>query len=194
MNKILTIIGPTASGKTSLSIKLAKRINAEIVGLDSRQIYKGMEIGTAQPNKIEMDGINHHLFGFRTPSKPISAGEYARMVNCKIKEIQDRNRRVIICGGAGLYYRALSKGIFNGSVSNIIIRNQLEEMYNKRVNYLSLLLELDETKTIPCDGDLDLSIRDIKNYIFDLSKKKRERQKMGLHIKRCVWKKNTNRI
>ena len=143
MNKILTIIGPTASGKTSLSIKMAKRINAEIVGLDSRQIYKGMEIGTAQPNKIEMDGINHHLFGFRTPSKPISAGEYARMVNCKIKEIQDRNRRVIICGGAGLYYRALSKGIFNGSVSNIIIRNRLEELYNKNPKIL-----LDHLKSI----------------------------------------------
>ena len=70
----------------------------------------------------------------------------------------------------------------------------LEEMYDKRANYISLLLELDETKTIPCDRDLDLNIRDIKNYIFDLSKKKRERQKMGLHIKRCVWKKNTNRI
>ena len=68
----LTIIGPTASGKTSLTIELAKRIDGEIIGLDSRQIYEGMPIGTAQPTDDEMEGIPHHLFGFRNPAKPFS--------------------------------------------------------------------------------------------------------------------------
>ena len=90
MKKIVTIIGPTAGGKTNLAIKLAKRCNGEIVGLDSRQIYKGMEIGTAQPTKEEMDGVRHHLIGFRDPSEPISAGEFASMVNAKINEIQKK--------------------------------------------------------------------------------------------------------
>ena len=131
MRKIITIIGPTASGKTNLAIQLAKRLNGEIIGLDSRQIYKGMEIGTAQPSKMERDGINHHLIGFREPSKPVSAGEFAKMVNIKINEIQNNGKRAIICGGAGLYYRAISKGIFHGSVSNLVLRNQLEKLYNK---------------------------------------------------------------
>ena len=67
MKKIITIIGPTASGKTSLSIELAKLINGQIVGLDSRQIYKGMSIGTAQPTELEMGLVKHHLIGFREP-------------------------------------------------------------------------------------------------------------------------------
>ena len=64
MKKILTIIGPTSSGKTSLAVKLSKKINAEVIGLDSRQIYRGMSIGTAQPTIKEMEGIKHHLIGF----------------------------------------------------------------------------------------------------------------------------------
>jgi len=130
MNKIVTIIGPTASGKTSLAIRLAKKLNAEVIGLDSRQIYKGMKIGTAQPSKIEMAGINHHLIGFQDPAKPISAGEYGAMVKETIKDIQGNGKIPIICGGAGLYYRAISKGIFKESVSNLPIRGRLEKLYD----------------------------------------------------------------
>ena len=90
MKKIVTIIGPTASGKTNLAIELAKRCNGEIVGLDSRQIYKGMYIGTPQPTKKEMDGVTHHLIGFRNPSEPISAGEFSSMVSAKINEIKKK--------------------------------------------------------------------------------------------------------
>ena len=75
MKKILTIIGPTAVGKTTISIDLARLMKGQVVGLDSRQIYRGMSIGTAQPNKIEMQSIIHHLIGIRDPWKSISAGE-----------------------------------------------------------------------------------------------------------------------
>ena len=75
MKNILAIVGPTAVGKTSVAISIAKELNGEIIGLDSRQIYKGMAIGTAQPTEEEMDGIRHHLMGFREPSDPITAGE-----------------------------------------------------------------------------------------------------------------------
>ena len=129
MEKILTIIGPTASGKTSLSVELAHLLNGEIISLDSRQIYEGMFVGTAQPTLEEMDGISHHLLGFRNPAKPISAGEYASLVKEKIVEIRGFGKTPIICGGAGLYYRALITGIFEGSVSDLPTRDRLDQAY-----------------------------------------------------------------
>ena len=130
MEKILTIIGPTASGKTSLAVESAKLIKGEVISLDSRQIYEGMSIGTAQPTKNEMAGVPHHLFGFRDPSEPISAGEYAKLVRAKVKDVQANGKTPIICGGAGLYYRALSKGIFTESVSDLPTRDHLEQAYD----------------------------------------------------------------
>lgn len=134
--KILTIIGPTAIGKTAMAIELAKQINGEVIGLDSRQIYFGMEIGTAQPTTAEMQGIRHHLIGIRSPDKIVTAGEYAKLVNAVIDDIRQRNHEPIICGGAGLYYRALRKGIFKDSISDSKIRENLEQEYDKNPQYL----------------------------------------------------------
>ena len=133
MNKkpILTIIGPTASGKTKLSIELAKLLNGEIIGLDSRQIYKEMPIGTAQPTIDEMEGISHHLYGFHDLDKSISAGKIVKLIKDIIKIIKSDGKTPIISGGAGLYYRALKNGIFKGSISDESTRMQLEENYDK---------------------------------------------------------------
>ena len=131
MKKIFTIIGPTAIGKTNISIKIAKLIKGQVVGLDSRQVYKGMSIGTAQPNKIEMQSIVHHLIGIRDPWKSISAGEYSEMVINSVNSIMNAGENPIICGGAGLYYRAINKGIFKKSSSNEDIRKDLEFRYDK---------------------------------------------------------------
>ena len=131
MKKIFTIIGPTAVGKTNISIKIAKLIKGQVVGLDSRQVYKGMSIGTAQPNKIEMQSIVHHLVGERDPWKSISAGEYSKMVINSVNSIMNAGENPIICGGAGLYYRAINKGIFEKSSSNEDIRKDLELRYDK---------------------------------------------------------------
>ena len=120
MKKIITIIGPTAIGKTNLSIELAKLINGQIVGLDSRQIYKGMSIGTAQPTELEMGLVKYHLIGFREPWESISAGEYSDMVIEITKNITKSGFSPIISGGAGLYYRALTSGIFDESTSNML--------------------------------------------------------------------------
>lgn len=132
----MTIIGPTAVGKTNISIKIAKLIKGQVVGLDSRQIYKGMSIGTAQPNKIEMQSIVHHLIGERDPWKSISAGEYSKMVIKSVNSITNAGGSPIICGGAGLYYRAINKGIFKNSSSNKYIRKDLELRYDKNPNKL----------------------------------------------------------
>ncbi len=144
MEKILTIIGPTASGKSALSVELAKRLDGEIISLDSRQIYEGMPMGTAQPTHEEMDGIPHHLFGFRNPAKPISSGEYAKMVKEKVVEIRGFGKVPIICGGAGLYYRALKTGIFEGSVSDLPTRDRLDQAYeDDPVSLLERLKSID---------------------------------------------------
>ena len=144
MRRIITIIGPTASGKTSLAVRLSKQLNAEVIGLDSRQIYKGMSIGTAQPTIEEMDGVKHHLIGFQDPSDPISAGEYSKLVINRVKTIQSDSKVPIICGGAGLYYRAISKGIFKGSTSDLSARNRLEESYdNDPIKLLEKLHSID---------------------------------------------------
>lgn len=141
-DKILTIIGPTAVGKTSLSIEIAKELSGEIIGLDSRQIYFGMEIGTAQPDIKEQSGIPHHLIGIRSPDEIITAGEYAKLVNAVIADIRERGKVPIICGGAGLYYRALREGIFEESASDLEIRNKLEDRYES--NPQSLLNKLND--------------------------------------------------
>ena len=144
MRRIITIIGPTASGKTSLAVRLSKKLNAQVIGLDSRQIYKGMSIGTAQPTIEEMDGVKHHLIGFQEPSEPISAGEYSKLLIDRVKAIRSDSKVPIICGGAGLYYRAISKGIFKGSTSDLSVRHRLEESYdNDPIKLLEKLHSID---------------------------------------------------
>ncbi len=130
LNKVLTIIGPTASGKTSIAVQLAKSLDGEVVGLDSRQIYAGMPIGTAQPSLAEQDGIPHHLFGIKPPNETVAAGAYATLVMDAVKVIEYRGKTPIICGGAGLYYRALVNGIFVGSKTDQAIRDRLEKEYD----------------------------------------------------------------
>lgn len=129
-SKFLTIIGPTAVGKTTVAIELANRLNGEIIGLDSRQIYFNIEIGTAQPTIKEQSGIRHHLIGIRAPDQVVTAGEYAKLVNAVIIDVEERGKRPIICGGAGLYFRALREGIFEGSITNLNIRERLEKEYD----------------------------------------------------------------
>ena len=132
LNKILTIIGPTASGKTVLSVALAKKINGEIISLDSRQIYRNMAIGTNQPDASEKGEIPHHLFEIKDPDEKVTAGEYAKRVFAAVEDIQSREKRPIICGGAGLYFRAITKGIFEGSISDLEARKRLESEYDKK--------------------------------------------------------------
>ena len=136
LKKVLTIVGSTASGKTTLAIEIAKRINGEIISLDSRQVFKGMAIGTAQPTKKQMDAVKHHLIGCLEPAEFISSGKYASLVKEKINDIVSQNKNPIICGGSGLYYRAIQKGIFEGSISNLKIRKKLELQYAKNPELL----------------------------------------------------------
>ena len=140
MDKVFAISGPTSSGKTNLAIKLAQNIDGEVIGVDSRQIYKSIPIGTAQPSKKELDAIPHHLIGIKDLNEPISAGEYAKLVDEKIYEIIDRKKVPILCGGTGLYFKALFEGIFSESKTDLDVRKRLEKEYDidKEVLYKKL--------------------------------------------------------
>ena len=103
----LVIIGPTAVGKTKLSIEMAKRYNGEIISGDSMQIYKGMDIGTAKIKEDEKEGIPHYLIDIKEPVEPFSAAEFQDLAQCKIEEIQSKGKLPIIVGGTGLYIQSV---------------------------------------------------------------------------------------
>ena len=105
--KVIVICGPTASGKTSLSIELAKQINGEIISADSMQIYKDMNIGTAKPTKKEMQGIKHYLLDFVSPDERYSVAQYKEDAKNAIREILKKGKRPIVVGGTGLYIDSL---------------------------------------------------------------------------------------
>ena len=106
MNDIIVIVGPTGVGKTKLSIELAKKIDAEIVNGDSVSIYKKLNIGSAKPSKEEMNGIIHHLIDIRDVNEDYTVYDYQKDCRECIKDIESRDKRVIIVGGTGLYIKA----------------------------------------------------------------------------------------
>lgn len=110
MNKkydVVAIVGPTAVGKTALSIQLAKLLDGEIINGDSMQVYKGLDIGTAKITKDEMDGVVHHLLDIKEPTESFSVAEYQQIVRAKIDEINARGKMPIIIGGTGLYVQSV---------------------------------------------------------------------------------------
>ena len=109
--KIAAIVGPTASGKTALSIALAKKFGGEIVSCDSMQIYRKMDIGTAKPSIKEMDGIPHHMIDICEPNEKFSCSDYAEKATACIYDIVGRGKLPIICGGTGLYLDSLLRGV-----------------------------------------------------------------------------------
>jgi len=108
---IVALVGATATGKTALAIALARRWGAEIVGADASQVYRGLDIGTGKATAEELSGVEHHLVDVVAPDEPFDAGRYARLADAAIASLRGRGRRVILCGGTGLYLRALVKGL-----------------------------------------------------------------------------------
>ena len=126
--KVIVIVGPTASGKTDLSIKLAKQLNGEIISADSMQIYKKMTIGTAKPIPEEMQGIPHHMIDIIEPNEDFNVAKYKNMAEEKIEEIINKGKQPIIVGGTGLYIDTLVNGIEFFDIENDLeYRKKLEE-------------------------------------------------------------------
>ena len=108
--KIIAVVGPTASGKTALSVALAKRLDGEVISCDSMQIYREMSIGTAKPTMEEREGIPHHLMDIVPPDAPFSCAEYTALAKRTVSEVCARGRLPIFCGGTGLYLDGVLRG------------------------------------------------------------------------------------
>ncbi|WP_082762603.1 tRNA (adenosine(37)-N6)-dimethylallyltransferase MiaA [Streptobacillus felis] len=138
-NRAIVIAGPTGVGKTSLSIKLAKILNAEIISADSMQIYKEMNVGTAKITEEEKEGIKHHMLDLVNPDEEYSVGEYEKAVN---KILNDNKKIYILVGGTGLYLRSVTDGFSNLPAKDEELRKKLEEMNKEEL--LDKLKELDK--------------------------------------------------
>ena len=144
-SKIILISGPTASGKSYFSIKLAKKINGEIINADSMQVYRELKILSARPNPKDYQKIKHHLYGFHSVKNNFSTGEWLKIAIKKIKEVRKRNKIPIFVGGTGLYFKSLTDGLV--SIPNIPIkfRNKIRTLHKNlgQKKFYQKLIKLD---------------------------------------------------
>ncbi len=170
MEKIPVIIvcGATASGKTSLSIELAKRLDGEIISADSMQIYKSMDIGTAKPTDAEKEDIPHHIMDFLDPSESFSVADFCKMAHSAASDIHARGKKIIVCGGTGLYIDSFAKDVdFDEEESLPELRAELAKRASKE-GAESLLAELAEFDKVSAErlhpNNLKRIIRAIEFY------------------------------
>ena len=129
---LVAVLGPTASGKTALSLAIARRFSGEILNCDSVAMYREFEIGTAKPTKAERAGAPHHLLDCVDPNDYMTAGEYARRAREVLREVKERGRLPIVTGGTGLYLRALLEGLFPGPQRSEELRERLRAIVEER--------------------------------------------------------------
>lgn len=165
---LIVIVGPTASGKTALSIELAKEFNGEIISADSMQIYKGMSVATAKPTIEEMQGIKHYLIDFLEPETDFSVADYVKLARDAIDEIAKKGKIPIIVGGTGLYISSLIDNVkFDDTCSDTEIRNELYAIAKEKGNnYLwNELLKIDpETAGKVHENNLSRVVRAIEVF------------------------------
>ena len=159
---VIYIVGPTASGKTSFSIEIAKRFNGEIISGDSMQIYKGMHIASAAPDEEEKDGIPHHLFEFLDPDEKFSVYEYVKLAGEAIAEIHAKNKVPIVVGGTGLYISALAENLDFGNDGNV---SEVRESLERQVEENGLLELYNYLKNIDPKAAEKISSNDKKRII-----------------------------
>ena len=139
---LVVILGPTGSGKTALSLRLAQSFAGEIVNCDSVAVYRGFDVGTAKPSAAERAQAPHHLFDCLDPPQEVTAGEYARQAREVLREIAGRNHLPIVVGGTGLYLRALVEGLFAGPQRSEDLRERLRQSASRRDSrYLHRMLQ-----------------------------------------------------
>ncbi|HEV8722509.1 MAG TPA: tRNA (adenosine(37)-N6)-dimethylallyltransferase MiaA [Candidatus Binatia bacterium] len=125
--KIVIILGATAVGKSEIALRLAETVNGEIVNADSQQVYRHMDIGTGKPSKADRERVRHHLIDIVAPNEEFNAALFRRLATDSIGQIHARERNVIVCGGTGLYLRALTHGLFEGPGQDADVRHALEQ-------------------------------------------------------------------
>jgi tRNA dimethylallyltransferase len=130
--RIPFVVGPTASGKTDLAVRLAEKIGAEVVSVDSVQVYRGFDIGSGKPSTDELARAPHHLVGVLDPLDPIDAARFAEMATAAITDIRARNKRVVVCGGTFLWAKALLFGLAEAPPANAAIRARHRAIVEER--------------------------------------------------------------
>ena len=168
-SKIILISGPTASGKSSFAIKIAKKVNGEIINADSMQIYKQLKILSARPNPKEYQNIKHHLYGFHDVTKNFSTGDWLKLVNKKIIEVQKRKKTPILVGGTGLYFKALTDGLVEIPNISLKLRNNIRSLQKKigQKKFYEKLLKLDPSakeKIDPTDTQRSVRAYEVKKF------------------------------
>jgi len=168
-SKIILISGPTASGKSNFSIKLAKKINGEIINADSMQVYKELKILSARPNLKDYQSIKHHLYGFHSIKNNFSTGDWLKNAIKKIKEVRRRKKIPIFVGGTGLYFKALTEGLV--SIPNIPIkyRNNIRDLQKKlgQKKFYQKLIKLDpysKENINPTDTQRSIRAYEVKQF------------------------------
>ena len=168
-SKIILISGPTASGKSNFAIKLAKKINGEIINADSMQVYKELKILSARPDPQDYQIITHHLYGFHNVKKSFSTGDWIKLAVKKINELKKRKKTPIFVGGTGLYFKALTDGLVN--IPNIPVRSRnkirvLQETLGQKKFYQKLLkLDLkSKNKINPTDVQRSIRAYEVKLF------------------------------
>ena len=144
-SKIILIYGPTASGKSLFALKLAKKINGEIVNADSMQVYKELNVLTARPLSKDLNLIKHHLYGFHSAKKKFSTGDWLKLVSKKIFEIKKRKKVPILVGGTGLYFKALTDGLVKIPSIPIKFRKKIRDLHERigSKDFFSKLVDID---------------------------------------------------
>ena len=168
-SKIILIYGPTASGKSNFAIKLAKKINGEIINADSMQVYKELKILSARPDPKKYKKIRHHLYGFYNAKKNFSTGDWLKLVFKKTNEIKKRKKTPILVGGTGLYFKALTDGLVKIPNIPIKIRNQIRAQQLKigQNKFFKKLLKIDpvsKNKINPTDTHRSIRAYEVKAY------------------------------
>ena len=168
-SKIILISGPTASGKSSFAVNLAKKINGEIINADSMQVYKEVKILTARPTIKDQKKIKHHLYGFVSVKRKFSTGQWLKHASKKINEIRKKNKVPILVGGTGLYFRALIDGLVKIPKISVKKRKIVSDLQKKlgQVNFYKKLIKFDpKIKNLINQNDYQRSIRayEVKKY------------------------------
>jgi tRNA dimethylallyltransferase len=168
-SKIILISGPTASGKSNFSIKLAKKIKGEIINADSMQVYKELKILSARPDPKDYQKIKHHLYGFNSVKNNFSTGDWLKYAIKKIKELKIKKKIPIFVGGTGLYFKALTDGLVNIPNIPIRFRNKVRAMHKNlgQKKFYQKLLKLDpnsEYRINPTDSQRSIRAFEVKQF------------------------------
>ena len=168
-SKIILISGPTASGKSSFAIKLAKKVNGEIINADSMQVYRELKILSARPSIKEQKNIKHHLYGFHSVEDNFSTGDWLKLTLQKIKEIKKIKKIPILVGGTGLYFKALTNGLVNIPNIPIQFKNKIRSMHNRlgqKSFYLALkkIDPLSKDNINPTDTQRSIRAYEVKKF------------------------------